>query len=216
MSTVQQYRADLDELIRIAARDLAVLWRSVSDGDQGRRLLVEVLPLLGDTYGSAAATLAADWYDELRDELEVPRRFRATIAVPEIGRSEVLARWAVEPMFRPEPDLQQALRNAEGGMQRMIADAGRDTVIRSAIADPSADGWMRSASGGCDFCRMLASRGAVYSESTVTFGSHDNCRCTAVPAFGGRERPVKAYTPGPGSTPADRARTRAWMRANGY
>lgn len=216
MPTVQQYRTDLDELVRLASIDLAALWRTVSDGDQGRALLAEVLPLLGDTYGSAAATLAADWYDDLRDELDVPRRFRAAVAVPEIGRSEVLARWAVEPMFSPEPDLQLALKNAEGGMQRMIADSGRQTVIQSAIADPSADGWMRQASGGCGFCQILASRGAVYSERSVTFGSHDNCRCTAVPAFGGRERPVKPYTPGPATTDADRARTRAWMRENGY
>ena len=216
MPTVQQYRADLDELVRIAARDLAVLWRAVSDGETARDLLIEVLPLLGDTYGSAAATLAADWYDDLRDELGVARRFTAEVAVPNLERTEALARWAVEPIFAPEPDFTTALNKANGGMQRLIADAGRETVMQSAIADPSADGWMRQAAGGCDFCRMLASRGAVYSERTVSFGAHDDCRCTAVPAFGGLERPVQPYAPGLTATPEDRARTRAWMRANGY
>lgn len=215
--TAARYRSDLDELVRLANRDLAALWRLVGDGVQAREMLTATLPMLGDAYGAAAASLAADWYDDLRDEAAVPGRFRARVAAPEIDRSGPMARWAVEPLFTPEPDFGLALRRVEGGLQRMIADAGRETVMGSSIADPSADGWQRVTSGGCGFCQMLADRGAVYSELSVQFGAHDNCRCVAVPAFGGRERPVKPHLAGHStSTPADRARTRRWMAAHGY
>lgn len=35
----------------------------------------------------------------------------------------------------------------------------------------------------CAFCRMLAGRGAVYSENTGRFQAHDHCACTAEPDF---------------------------------
>lgn len=217
MPTVQQYRSDLDELVRLANRDLAAMWRQIADAAVARDALAEILPLLTAAYGSAAATLAADWYDELRAEKAVRGRFRAIAAeLPGAERTDVLARWAVEPLFSDTPDFVLARDKAAGGLQRIIADAGRDTVMQSSIADPQARGWQRVASGGCGFCSMLAARGAVYSEATVSFGAHDHCRCAATPAFGGEPLPVKAYVPGPRqATPADRARTRAWIADNG-
>lgn len=44
--------------------------------------------------------------------------------------------------------------------------------------------WKRVLSANpCAFCRMLAGRGAVYSEGTASFLSHDHCSCTAEPEF---------------------------------
>lgn len=218
MPTIDQFRSDLDELTRLASLDLAALWRRVEDATIARELLADILPELVDVYGSAAGTLAADWYDDLRAEQEIDGRFRALVAdLPDRAQTAALAGWAVDAMFSAEPDPAAALTAAQGGLQRLIANVGRGTVADSAIADPAARGWQRSASGGCGFCRMLASRGAVYSKSTVHFGGHDHCRCVAVPAFEGRERPVKPYTPtGRDITDADRARTRAWMSEHGY
>lgn len=218
MPTVVQYRSDLDELVRLAQTDLRVLWQQIADARIARELLADILPELLDVYGSAAGTLAADWYDELREELEIRGRFRAIVAeLPPAGQTSALAGWAVEDLFSAEPDWVAALTKAEGGLQRLIADVGRGTVTTSSIADPQATGWQRSASGGCGFCQMLASRGAVYSERSVRFGAHDNCRCTAVPAFTGRPVPVEPYKPSERDiTDADRARTRQWMRENGY
>ena len=218
MPTIQQYRSDLDELVRLAQTDLTALWRQVRDARVARELLADILPSLVEVYGSAAGTLAADWYDELREELDVSGRFRAIVAeLPESGQTQALAGWAVEELFSTEPDFAASLTKAQGGLQRLIADVGRGTVIGSSLNDPQATGWQRSASGGCGFCQMLASRGAVYSKATVGFGAHDNCRCTAVPAFGGRPIPVRPYVPTERVvTDADRARTRQWMRENGY
>lgn len=217
MPTPLQYQSDVDELVRLATLDLRALWRQVDDAVVARELLADVLPDLAAVYGSATGTLAADYYDDLREEAAVRGRFRAIVAEPS-QRTDELARWAVGPLFTDDDDpYQRALARAEGGLQRLIADVGRDTVMRSSIEDPQAIGWQRVTSGGCGFCQMLASRGAVYSESTVRFGAHDNCRCFAVPAFEGAPLPVHGFVPGRSrATQADRDRTRQWMRDNGY
>lgn len=217
MPTVAEYQADLAELVRLAYIDLDVLWRQVDDAVVARELLADILPELANVYGSAAGTLAADWYDDVRAEQAIRGRFTAIVAdLPPRSQTEVAARWAVGPLFSAEPDYTTALGNAQGSLQRLIADVGRGTVMGSAIADPQARGWQRVTDGAaCAFCQMLAGRGAVYSESTVRFGAHDHCGCAATPAFVDRPVPVSPYTPSRAVvTDADRARVRDWIRAN--
>lgn len=64
------------------------------------------------------------------------------------------------------------------GVSRHAKAASRDAVINTAAANRMR--WARQLSGveNCAFCAMLASRGAVYTEKTVTFQSHDHCDCT--------------------------------------
>jgi hypothetical protein len=60
---------------------------------------------------------------------------------------------------------------------RLVSNGGRDTIVRTAETDRTANGWARVTSGKpCAFCAMLASRGAVYAGD---FKSHDGCHCTA-------------------------------------
>ena len=75
MPTVEQLRGDLDELVRLALIDLDVLWRQVADAVVARDLLAELMNDLTATSGAAAGTVAADWDDELRDELRITGRF---------------------------------------------------------------------------------------------------------------------------------------------
>lgn len=212
MPTADDLRLALDDLTRIAAGDLRALWAEVADAIRAREVLAELLPLLVNTYGTAAATLAADWYDEARAEVGATQRFRAIPAAPTTETTDALARFAVGPLFAAEPDWRRARVLVEGGLQRRVANAARDTVTTSSVRDPAAKGWQRSASGGCAFCQMLAGRGAVYSQATVDFASHDDCRCVAVPAFEGQPVPVQAYTPSSRTvTDADRARVREYL-----
>lgn len=183
-SAVSLYRADLNHLVRLAQNDLSVLWRQANTADEGRDLLLDVLPDLTQVYGSSAAALAADWYDELRTAKGIKGRFTAIAAdLPNRGRTDALARWAVGPLFSDKPDFALALDKTQGGFQRIIANAGRDTVTGSSVRDPRARGWQREGNGECDFCSMLIDRGAVYSEATADFESHDHCQCSAVPVF---------------------------------
>lgn len=219
MATPAEHRRDLAELERVAENDLRVLMRQASTADETRDALMDSLPRMVEVYGSAAATLAADWYDERRDELGVRGRFVAIPAalVADSGRFESLARWSVSPLYGPVPDPAAAFNKALGGTQRLIADADRETVIGSVRNDPQGTGWARHTDGNaCEFCRMIAGRGAVYSATTADFASHDACGCIAVPEYGNEVREVKPFTPSQrfrsqSARDAHNARTRAWL-----
>jgi hypothetical protein len=217
MPTPAQLRSDLLLLTNLAGSDLEELWRQVSDAVEARDALMDVLPALIETYGEAAASVAADWYDDLRDEDEIRGRFTAVVPDAASAGGESLAGWAMEPYLDlDEFDWGAAKSRVAGGMQRCITDSARRVITLSSVEDPQADGWQRVArSNGCYFCRMLAGRGAVYTEDTADFSSHDGCHCTAAVAWSGREKPIKAYTPSRrNSTEADRQRTYAWLRDN--
>lgn len=214
---IDAHRADIAELTGIALNDLDTLWQRLSsDPVKLRDALVEILAKLGAAYGSAAATLGADWYDEMRDALGIRGRFTGIAAeLPDVGRYEALAGWAVGPMFSANPDPLAALVLAKGGLQRVVADGNRHSVMQSSIADPKATGWQRQGSGDCGFCAMLISRGPVYTKATAKFGAHDHCQCEAVPAFGGKPIAVSPYTPTQRNiTDTDRARVQSWIAAN--
>ncbi|HET7666550.1 MAG TPA: hypothetical protein VFK56_10870 [Mycobacterium sp.] len=194
-----------------ANRDLAALWRQVKDAAEAQVALHDILPALIATYGAAAATLAADWYDELRDKVGVGGRFRAIPAdIPDAG-AHALVGWAATEA----KDYSSFQTLIVGGMQRRIANFSRGTITGSAIADPKATGWQRTGSGECAFCSMLIARGAVYTEATADFASHDHCHCSAVPEFAGQPRPVQPYTPSIRNiSDADRARVRDYLRTH--
>ena len=184
---VRAHRRDLDELLRLALGDLSLVFGRVDANSPYavREALQDLLPGLVAVYGSAAATLGADWYDEMREAAAVKGGFRAIPAeLPDRGRTDSLARFAIGPLFGAEPDLTSAKALAEGGFQRIVADADRNTVLGSSAQDPWGGRWTRETTGkSCSFCLMLATRDNYLSESSGGFLSHDNCDCIAVPAF---------------------------------
>lgn len=218
MPTVDQYRSDLDELVRLARVDLGALWNEVDQPAVARELLADVLPQIVTLYGTAAGTLAADWYDDLRQEEEVAGRFSAiTAELPNRGRTDSLAEWSTLQLFSTTPNFAAAFTLVSGGLQRVISNVGRQTITRSSVADPQSTGWQRvgHGKGDCAFCKMLIGRGAVYREASVDFASHDHCKCTAAPAFAGKPKPVRPYKPSlRETTEADRARVRTFIRDN--
>lgn len=168
---------DLAALTGIAENDLRVMWARFDSAEGARDGLLNVLPGLVAIYGAAAATLAADYYDDLRAEKGVRGGFRAIPAEPHTGEGlDVLARWAVGPMFQATPDPAAALSRASGGMQRFIANASRETGVQSALADPAAMGWMRVGHGECDWCKRYLD-GEVHYVAGYDFDAHDWCKC---------------------------------------
>lgn len=175
------------DLTTLAKRDLAAVWAHVSGlpAVQVRQALIDLLPAIADEYGLAAAALAADWYDDARDRAGAGGAFSAEpVDLPAQERFEALAVWGTSPLFAETPDTNSALALVGGGLQRIIADAHRLTVVEATKDDPEATGWSRVGVGkNCGFCQMLIGRGAVYTESSVTFRSHDNCNCVASPTW---------------------------------
>lgn len=201
-------------LTAISLRAAAVLsaLRGIDQPDEVEEALREVLPDLIETFGLAAGALAADWYDETRAELGVRGRFRADpVPIGDRGAA-ALATWASHRNIADS----DWLVLAQGGLQRRVANVGRETVMQASVADPQAAGWQRIArAGGCDFCQTLAGRGGVYSDRSARFASHDHCGCTAVPAWNGQPRAVMPYTPTKRND-ADAERAEHWVAEHGY
>ncbi|MCA1191623.1 hypothetical protein [Saccharopolyspora sp. 6V] len=107
----------------------------------------------------------------------------------------------------PEAAARIALIDASGAGSRHVLDAGREALREQVANDPAKPLWARiTDEAPCDFCAMLASRGAVYvtrqsalhsSNRRRTAGTrsrwgeayHDNCGCTAEPQFSGSSLP---------------------------
>jgi hypothetical protein len=153
---------------------------------------------------SAAASLAADHFEAMRDQAQVVQPFRVPIidlpAQPAIENE--LDRVAAEILDGMSDDI-EALQRAieaqiEGSAQKMIADAASDELLAAVESDPQAIGWARvTRPGACAFCLMLATRGPVYrKEGTANFRAHapingrgGTCHCTAEPLWRGKYEP---------------------------
>ena len=157
----------LSTLTTLSKRDLAAIWRKLdlSRPDKLAEPLAQVLAEIADKYGAAAAALAADWYDEARDDAGAPGRFRAIVAdPPDTERIGALSRWGVGPLFGANPDGATALSLLVGGLQRIVINQARDTTFGSVGLDPARPRYARHASANaCAFCALMATRGAVYA-----------------------------------------------------
>lgn len=217
-----EVRQEVIDLSAASESEIAAIFRSMTaaTAEEIRDRFMAELPGIGSTYELAAGSLAADWYDDLRDAAEVAGRFEAIVApLAEDAQWESLVGWAVGPLFQAVPDHESARTFLSGGTQRIMANAHRSTIIESSLADRKAAGWARYGNGDtCPFCRTLIGRGAVYTDSTAKFGAHDHCKCVAGPSFDdsssvdgflGSSRPRSVE-----SRSADAARARGWMAAN--
>lgn len=184
MASAAQIRQAAVDLSTLAAEEISSLKLS-PDPYKTKDLLIRVLPLIGDHYGLAAAALAADWYDDMRAEKRVKGRFRAVPhLLPDENRFVKLVEFGIGPLFGEEPDFITTVSKITGGMQRIIMDQQRLTIVDNTQVDPQSKGWSRVGSGhNCDFCTMLISRGGVYTGKSVTFRSHDHCNCSAAPSW---------------------------------
>jgi hypothetical protein len=186
---VAEHRSGLEAITTLAQRDLLSVWRSldISDAREATDVLLVEIPTLTTAYGELAATLSADIYDEMRSGARVAgRSFRAVPAPPvPLGQAQALARWGVSPIWSDAPDAAAALSKLSGGLTRLTLEPARETMLTATRTDPAKPRWGRVTSGNaCEFCEMLAGRGFVYAEDTSEFQAHDNCKCSAVPAFG--------------------------------
>lgn len=217
MATPQQLR---EEVALVGAQAIAELNALLTDlaGESAasiRSALFDLLPGLTNEYIRLASVIGAEWYDEFRSDLVIPGGFTADLPDLRDPGIDALVRWAEQE----SADELARLSLISGGIQRRVANGARDAVIDNTTRDPQSRGYQRYSrvsATGCGFCQMLASRGAVYrSESSASFGAHDNCKCVAVPAFDGSPLPVRPYEPTSKIvTDADRARVRDWVKRN--
>lgn len=195
---MEEFRRANERVAELARRDLEAFFGTLdlTRPELARDTLLEFVPVLIAQYGDLAASVAAEWFDELRAEAKVRGRFRAVgaAAVP-AAQAEASVRWAASHLFTEAPS--GMLAPLSGAVVKMVLEPSRNTVIDMTARDPRGVGWQRNARPtACDFCLMLMGRGGVYrSERTASFASHGACHCTASPSWDARapEVPTRCY-----------------------
>lgn len=163
-SDVTEYGNAVDGLATLALRDVRQLLVSLADTDPvvARNALIAALPEVVGPYLTASGDLAATWYEDLRAQAVGGQFYATSAAAVNDAQVEGLVRWGVRPLFGASEAT--ALSLIGGGVQRMVAGAGRDTVVDNVMRDRVRVGWARIPRAGCcAFCGMLASRGATYN-----------------------------------------------------
>ena len=168
LADVDAYGLAVDDLTTLAFADIEVLVNSLdhSDAVALREALLDLLPGVVEPYLLGSADLAAAWYEELRNQTE-RARFQAVAAGAAINDAQIAAmtRRAMAPLFGQSEST--VLNLLSGSVQRLIANAGRDTIRENVMRDRIRVGYARIPKAGCcSFCSMLASRGAVYNSAT--------------------------------------------------
>lgn len=131
-------------------------------------------------FGSASVSLNSDYYDDARTDAGIPGAYRVPDTEP-LAPERISG--ALTAALDAPPDLAQS--SVEGYADLLVTSIGKDALIAAIMGDKTAQKWARVTSGkACAFCRMLATRGAVYkSDATASFVPHLKCHCTIEAVF---------------------------------
>lgn len=218
-AATSRYRTAQNRITTAADRDLSRL-RPVLDPDHLQISVaqyIDAVRTVTDQYGQASAALGADFYESERSAAGISGDFYAAAADPASDEQvEESLRWATKDLWPRDPEdprttaaqkapmdvrLRAAFSKSEQVAQRAIAEPGRETVRAAVRKDRQAVAYARTAAlGACSFCKLMASRGAVYKDrraagedanelfagdaSVVKF--HNNCHCGVIPVFRGQ------------------------------
>jgi hypothetical protein len=159
-----------------------------------RDALLEIVPLLVREYGELAATVAAEWFEEVH-----PGAFLAQTAADTFPSTAVAenVRYHAGALFTDDP--YATVEGLAGALQRFVFYSGRQTVARNVQLDPERPRFARVPSGSrtCAWCSMLASRGFVYlSGETAGINDHyhDDCDCQITPQWDSSAH-IEGYDP---------------------
>jgi len=171
---VANFQQLLLKLVGLAVGAVGTMYTNASDSQQ----LKEAYPFVVDPFIAASATLSAQWYDSLNPDAafatEVPPPVEASVLEQSVG-------WA---LGQADP-----LSALIGSTDRRVFAASRDTIMFNARRERVRFARYASANA-CPWCRVLATREAVFSSAENAIRGHDNCHCLAVPVRDG-----DSYTP---------------------
>lgn len=216
-----RYRRAQRGLSRLLLRDVGRLWRLFSPAQPASFSdWLEAANEVIARYGDMSASLAAEFYDAQRVDADAEDAFTVPLPdSPPVDQTETVLRWATHDVWPRDGEAEMgreplasrlavAERRTEAVAQKLVADQGRETVRRAVREDRQAVGYARAAAlGACAFCRLMASRGAVYAtaqsagrEANERFSGdasvakfHDNCHCAIIPVFRGQRFELSAH-----------------------
>jgi hypothetical protein len=179
----------------LALGRFARLWPLWTGDDSSFEQLVELAVPLVRVHYQLSSSLASTYYGAFRRAEgatgEATPRLAPALTVDRVKTSlwvtgRVMTAKALAQGVEPEAAMRTALVRTSGSVGRHVVTGARATLIQSTAADRQAHGYARvTHAKACDFCRMLATRGAVYSDSTADFRAHDHCACMAEPRYRG-------------------------------
>lgn len=188
---IKEYQILLRQSRIKAQEELLELWEKTSIESWPEKITALSRPFyrIVEKYGTEASAHAVNFLiltRSLDDELRfLPTEKQAPAAT--FGQTFHSLRWALRHN-KPAPDhlaIQGlAHRKLAGTLNRLVLQPARDTVYHATVR--AGTGYARVVSpGSCNFCLMLASRGAVYTNRTALVTEngrryHDNCRCIAI------------------------------------
>lgn len=204
-------RADVDRLSRAQSRVVAEARAELnrfygrldpSRPELMRDELLEFVPALVSEYGDLSATVAAEWYEDMRvRELGSPGAVvLGEDPSPEAVRGNV--RYAAGGLF--VDGAVNTYERISGAVQRHVLYAGRDTIKRNAGLDGVRYARIPMSAHTCAFCAMVASRGFVYENAAAAGDAtlnglgdsyHDDCDCQVVPEFDAEQHHIEGYDP---------------------
>jgi hypothetical protein len=235
-SSPDEVRTGLTIVTSAAAAELVASAEPAETASDLRALLFLAAPVIVSDYSDGAAALALDWYEELREAAETKGRYAPEpfrVVTDEYVRAQVAAA-TVDlhdvPSGRLEEVKRVSLSLVADSLPEMVADGFRETITRNAINDPASAGWKRFARpDACKFCKMLAAKGAVFTEKTARFAAHGavmnggrkggDCMCIAGPEFGGRDTwseatPIQYVASQRKRSPQQRLKLREYLTEN--
>ncbi len=148
-------RSLLSELARLAVVDLNKLWRQATTlkNIDFAAFVTAAYPEVADPYTVAAAQLSANWFEE-----SDPESLYIAETAPPLSQERLTStvQWALSA------DGEKALDRLNGSVQRAVFDGARETTMLNVDLEPGTR-WAREARpNACAFCRLMATRGAVY------------------------------------------------------
>lgn len=158
----------------VVASDVQALFTRYDTHPNFPALLGQAMPVVLGQHAHAAGLITAHWYDQL----DPASSFRATpitsLPTDQIAKT---VHWALNA-----PGDQPPVDRLVDASQRMVRNIGRDTVITNAEREGVRYARYASATA-CAFCRVLATRRAVYRSARSAGEGHKyhrHCRCIAV------------------------------------
>lgn len=193
------YAATRDLLAEAAAREVTAFWQASASLSPAARekatigFMKELVARYGDVAGLAAADyLASEWaeWGEPFNALGYPEKVG-----PAAGKYvERSTKWALQTQAAAagvtvldDEVLQRLLGMATRAVlapaDKTVAAGSRKAGVKFArVAEASA----------CAFCKMLASRGGEYADSSTASRSHDRCRCSSIQVRSNTDLPASS------------------------
>ena len=173
-SEVANFQDLIGQLAAVAVTRTTELMRSSQDV----AFVQEAYPAVVDPFIAASGQLTAEWYRSLDPEAEF------AVEAPPPPATVVLqanVRWALTQL--------DPIGALTGSAERQVFSMSRDTVEVNAARERVRYARYASANA-CPWCRVQATRGAVFYTKEAAVKGHDNCHCMHVAERGG-----DVYTP---------------------